>query len=486
MGVTWWNPLTWVDGLKAQPADDTEPVKLVPTDTKKSASLLDHVFDWRTGYWAVSKPFGFFNQHPAGEGSPERFLVLRSSRPLPFQLRTFQDPDGEHVRPCRYSFRLNFDALLKLAESSFQDAHGLLDNLWDLDTLSDAEFAGLWFQAEEADFTARSTALDTRQNAVLTAGSGKTYATISAAITAASSGDSIDCYDATWSETVAYGSKVLSIINRRAGIMSATITASTTGAVVTGHSTQVGFSYLINFTVTNSHASAGGSVTAGTTTGAYLYCLSCRATGTYSYGFAGNNVALVLCFNCVADNITGTGFGINGMNALAWLYHCTACKCGYGIASNSSWVRASWSLAAGNTTADYTAGAHRDHCVSADLTAISGTTFAGCATGFDTADFEDYANNDFRLRAAVAGTTVAKLYGRTIVRTDAWDNVRAVNQSDTCDYAGASTALPGYIPVAAEVVPAVTAYGKDNELAGAAPSSGGTSSSLFGRRLRSY
>ena len=133
--------------MPADPVDtfDYENWKPDPAPPDKieqdEAGRQDHVFAAHTYYHVASKQAGAFDSYPNGEGDPENFVILRSSRKLPPQ----HDENGR----CR---QLDLEGLEGHAESlPALCVAGPLLNVFDADKLSDEEFAGLWLEGNEKD-----------------------------------------------------------------------------------------------------------------------------------------------------------------------------------------------------------------------------------------------------------------------------------------------------------------------------------------------
>jgi hypothetical protein len=120
-------------------------------------------------------------------------------------------------------------------------------------------------------------------------------------------------------------------------------------------------------------------------------------------------------------------------------------------------------LSAGNTT-DFDANSFVFNTTSAwNVSGDASCTFGDSpATGFLTTDFEDYLNGDLRIKAASAGTTVAKFPGFPVFREDCYGSIRPRNG---VFYAGAHDPAAGYIPAVGEVKRSLV-YGLDNERTG--------------------
>ena len=367
-------------------------------ERKKMANLVDAVFDVRTGYHVITKPAGWFEKHPLGEGNPDLFTIIRcweDELPEFWEWRETKDiltgiPVVERVPLLKLDVQKHtmFRVEAKAADTA-------LKNVYTKDALELAI-------ASQEEFLTETAKYDTRKNAVLTVGTGKTYATISAAVTAASSGDTIAVYanaTNTYTENVDASSKLLQIIGMvpNRGV---TITAASGTVVKFSVSFNSGGSYFENFKVVAT-GTAGIGVDAwyaayalvirdieavgGTTAAIRGYIstklINCLARDA-AVGFWTDQ--LVTFLNCTAVDNTTYGFQ-GGNNA-----HCIMC------------------IGAGNGTADfYQIGSRTYLNASADGSAPG----AGSVTGFLTSDFVDYAGDDFRLKSSVKDTTKAKFDG---------------------------------------------------------------------------
>lgn len=244
-----------------------------------------------------------------------------------------------------------------------------------------------------------------------TVGTGKTYATISAATAAAGvvSGDVIEVYAGgvvnVYTENVSFGVKRL---YAKGMIPNQGVKIKNSGASNTVYNTGSYF-FINNFAIEN---------TAATKTALYggggLWAYNCvligsgGANGAYhSAGSAGGY------FNCLAYGFTSNGFVYGGH-----CFHCGAFKnTTAGFSGNGGAASAAplGCLAAGNGT-DYLSCVDSpwQWNVSGDLTAPG----VGSVTGFNTANCVNYAGNDFRISQAARLTTLARLPGYPLVATD--------------------------------------------------------------------
>lgn len=430
----------------------------------------DGTVDARSGRYILHKPAGWFDAHPKGEGDNKIFAIVRCEEA---QIKQYVFEETKEVEVDKYFFNwldpisgkpvtvaeeavryqggtpvydepridgwrtkvipvgvtavsqkvpeLRTSVKKKLDVVEFEKRKDKarikltpLKNIYDVTTLCVTDTTN-----EEQQSVTK--AYDTKLNAVLTVGTGKTYATISAAITAASSGDIIQVYATTantYSETISYASKNLQIVNCSAQVL--TLTAAS-GNVVT--LSGVG-SLLFGFHIAVNN---GWCLTAS----GYSYsarienCVGYRLSGTTS-GF--NLPGMYVIVNSIAYGHSDKGFVSNG--ATWWgqgnCFHCGAFKNStYGFYSNVGSIFPFLCVAAGNVTQDFCTGLPGGNtddilCASADASADG----AGSVTGFLTTDFVDYANNDFRLKASVKDTTKARFDGYPFYPLDGYNQVR--------------------------------------------------------------
>jgi len=272
---------------------------------------------------------------------------------------------------------------------------------------------------------------DTRENAILTVGTGKTYATISAAITASSSGDIIEVYATTgniYTETITTATKALQIVGM---VANRVITITNNVATVVTLQNTTGAILFKNFTVVGTASTSVACVGMSFASGAVVDVTATGAVHATGKGFAGSTTnAGVFVINCLAYDNTN-GFTSFGAGVALLFVHCTAVD----NTENGFWqglaggypCRAYLCLGAGNgedfdtTQTVWVASACMN--ASADSTAPG----VGSATGFLTTDFEDYAGNDFRLKASVKETTKARFYGYPLHPYDAFGNQRNID-----------------------------------------------------------
>ena len=253
--------------------------------------------------------------------------------------------------------------------------------------------------------------LDTRANAILTVGTGKTYSTISTAITASSSGDIIEVYATTantYSEGISLGTKILYV--RAMVAAHALIINNTAGVGVTFPATQ--FAGIVEgFTIKASSNNNGVTVVSSAAPNCFV--VNCKI---YQGGTAGTGVGISTnqattvsgghpASNCIIWNFA-TGLHTATTSRFTAPYHCTVVDCTTGITTVTVGAAVpNACLVAGGTTNYANCSAVSAWNVSADATAPG----VAAATGFVTTDFVDYAGDDFRLKAAVIGTTLAKV-----------------------------------------------------------------------------
>lgn len=415
---------------------------------------VDAVFDIRTanadgkpltvpnGHFVIAKPAQNFDNHTSGEGDPSRFMIVRCRLDQLPQFQTYKTseaqlrvrggttvyeeylPTGQLVvKPLPLGTvprrvqreeqvpvpvaRLAIESMPKIMPIAPGAKLGM--NVLHASALQYAT------PTTEEEYNEKSAQLDTRKNAILTVGTGKTYATISAAVTAASSGDTIAVYanaTNTYTENVDASFKLLQIIGMvpNRGV---TITAASGTVVKFSVSVNSGGSYFDNFKVVAT-GTAGIGIDAwyaayalvisdieavGGTTAAIRGYISTRLINCLArdaaVGFWTDQ--LVTFLNCTA--VDNTTYGFQGGTGA----HCIMC------------------IGAGNGTADfYQIGSRTYLNASADGSAPG----AGSVTGFFTTDFVDYANDDFRLKAAVAGTTLARFDGYPLHPLDGYNQVR--------------------------------------------------------------
>ncbi|MBN1809996.1 MAG: right-handed parallel beta-helix repeat-containing protein [Planctomycetes bacterium] len=383
---------------------------------------VDVLFDVRTGYHVVTKPAGCFDGHPDGEGDPRFFAVIRCRRD---ELPVFwREPGGDDRRG-----RVPLCKLSRAAHFAGRDAARLpaaIPNVYGIDAL-------VTEAASEEDFAARTAALDTRGNATLTVGTGKTYATISAAVAAADSGDTIAVYETggnTYAENVSASGKSLQIVGLVPG-RGITVAAEGTSACFylgSSHGTLVR-NFHFDATSTSGH---GIDVT--NSSGVTVAECSASGAGASKAGFYNWNSGCTFV-NCVSwDNGYGFRFAQSG-NAV----NCTACKNSTAGFYGSNYTLALvLCLAAGNGTDFDRSASGPDACMlcaSAD-SSVFGT---GSAIGFNTADFTEYAEDDFTLNVT---STEARFEGYPPVRDDFDGGARRTGGFPNHVYAGASDPDP--------------------------------------------
>lgn len=263
------------------------------------------------------------------------------------------------------------------------------------------------FAATRAEHTAAYAALNTRLNAVLTVGAGKTHATINNAHTAASDGDQILCY-ATAGNTYAERCNFTKAVYVAGMVVDQGLKIQASAWHRISNTLGVFENFFFECTVAS-------SMVCITTTAGMLW-KNCIATGGLD-GFKIQATTTMACLNCLAYGNAAAGF-YSYYADQNQLIHCTACKNGtYGFWGRvADYGQARNLLAAGNSSGDYLnmLATKCMHLVSADGSA----TGIAAETGFLTTDFEDYANDDFRIRAAVKDTTKARFLGLPILVED--------------------------------------------------------------------
>jgi len=247
---------------------------------------------------------------------------------------------------------------------------------------------------------------------IWTVGTGKTYATISAAIAAAGTlvGDFVEVYATaagSYPENVNLnkeGVRVVGMIPNQGVIIN-----PAAGSIFTMGNNSTG---LHNVTLTSAANTDRVTISAFFS----VRVSSCVCIGG-SYGireannvnYQGNKIDNCLIYGASVVGIEGT---VN--TGFVMLEHCTICKCTTAGTRNAlGRFLARGMLCAGNGT-DYLGSGVSSQNVSADLTAPG----VGNVTGFNTADFVNYAGNDFRISQAARLTTLARLPGYPLVATD--------------------------------------------------------------------
>lgn len=249
---------------------------------------------------------------------------------------------------------------------------------------------------------------------IWTVGTGKTFATISAAITAAGTvaGDFIEVYgNATnsYNEVVTVN-KSLHVVGMRgwAGLVifgnlggNALVTLAALNASLGN------FSIYNTSVVANSRACGGNSGNMR-----YYNCRMYNSLYGVETGAGGNELYLQ---NCLMDNNSGNGIYSVAASNNVWIDHCTLAK-----NALNGWFK-SLGTAVGNSVLSAGNGADFNNisaasawCVSGDLTAPG----SGAVTGFNTADFVNFAGNDFRISPAARLTTKARIPGYSTWPTD--------------------------------------------------------------------
>ena len=363
--------------------------------------LVDVVFDVRTGYPVIAKPAGHFNAHPFGEGNPLIFCIIRMDESNVPKLWDV-GPDG-HVPVLK----LDLGKFIALQRPTLKVTDTPLFNVWKPGV---AQFV----TGSRDDWLGQITKLDVFKNAILTVGTGKTYATISAAVTAASSGDTIAVYsNATniYTENVDV-QKCLQIVGMVANrgltitqslgiVVQFSFTGAVRGAcfenfkvVATGTATMAVDAWYSAYALTIRNVEMVGGTTAacrGYVGTRFINCLARDA----AVGFYTDQLCYFL--NCTAVDNTTYGFQ-GGNNAVCYLC-----------------------ISAGNGTADYyQIPAYSSLNTSADGTAPG----SGSVTGFLTSDFVDYAGNDFRIRDGARFSTLARFLGYPRYPFDAFGQLK--------------------------------------------------------------
>ena len=146
-----------------------DPIVITP------AGKFHSVFDAGTGYHVISKPAGWFDAHPAGEGDSEKFVIIEHKEgELPEQ---YTDWDDEGNR----TYVAKLDLFIARTKKPLVRA---IDNIIGLRNL-------VFTEGDDADFRQLRKTIDTRQNALRHVGTGYAFATIQGAINASASGDGV-------------------------------------------------------------------------------------------------------------------------------------------------------------------------------------------------------------------------------------------------------------------------------------------------------
>jgi hypothetical protein len=315
----------------------------------------------------------------------------------------------------------------------------------------------------------KAAGLDTRQNAIVTVGTGKTYSTIGAAVTAASAGDIVECY-ATGSNTYTEAVAITKSLQLRAMIadhgLIITFNSGSTVNVTTNAPVVVEGFTLTTTSTSGIAANCGGAVVYAQPV--YRNCIIWNNAGSAgttiginSLSAAGGNPVAVNC------EVYGFATGIYGAATRhVTVLHCTVSNCTIGMTANTTNnCHPMATVSAGNGTDFAAIGSSTVaiHAVSADATAAG----INPVTGFATADFENYAGNDLRIKASVKTTTAARILGCPWLREDGLGQIRR-RSAGGYFYAGWHDPDPGVIPTGAAVDPTLfTAFGLDNELTAA-------------------
>ncbi len=321
------------------------------------------------------------------------------------------------------------------------------------------------------DVLAKREAIDTKQNAILTVGTGKTYSTISAGIAASSEGDCIECYSTTsntYTEAVSITTNVT--LRGMVGTRGITITYNSGSTVnVTTVSTGICISNFKIVTTSNSGiaANCGGALlyTRPVYRCCHMYNGSGSAGTTIGLNSLSTGVGVPIAENCLIEGFAVGAYGSATRHVCT--IHCTIVKCTTGMdAYTATNAHAIATIAAGCTTA------FNNLRTTTTLFAVSDDkTASGIspATGFVTTDFEDYAGGDYRIKASVAATTKARFLGYPWIRGDGFEAVRCRCGTFTAGY---HEPVPGLVPDAEDVLAPASggpaAYGNDNELVGTA------------------
>jgi len=363
--------------------------ELVSMIVEPAEPLVDAVFDRRTGYHVVTYPAGFFDGHPRGEGNGDIFEIRRGPASALDRLNFWRDTEDGPEPVCKLS---------PVALERRKLAPGPLLNVYEHDSAVLTTDG-----ASKADWLAKVRQFDTRHNAMVTVGTGKDQASISGAITVSSSGDHIRVYAGgvanTYTENVADGGKQLDIVVDNGVWQQITLTTSSGDPVnLTGNASSIQ-----GFIVDGSHAANNGVILSGYASYAYG-CEVHSVTAGLARGITlGTTYAKAV--NCLARGCT-TNY-IAASSEVDGFFHCHADGGSYGFrGAASNWGAAVCCTAVNTATADFSQllAARCKKNASEDATAAS--FGAGSATGLMASDYTNY-----RLKASVAATTKALLYG---------------------------------------------------------------------------
>ncbi len=400
-------------------------------NTMPADPLVDAVFDARTGYHVITKPAGRFENHPQGEGDGAVFSIVRCKRselPETWRWQVEEDPeDRSPVWTKEPVFKLDL-AAHKAARRA--DATSKLGNVYAVDALRAAP-------ASLEDYFAETRRFDAFEMAIITVGAAGDYATISGAITAASSGDTITELDgATYDEAVTFSTKVLALI----GSDGAKIRNST-GIPLTLNNPGNRGSLVRNWTL---EVTSTGNYCCYSSVATVLDRLKGIGSDTYCFYIRSGTIIR----NSWAHNGT-VGFYLYGTTEI--VSHCAAAgMSGAGFhGRNADYGVLDLCLSGDNTGADYSNIAAVGYGnVSEDGTAPG----PGAVTGFDPDDWTDKTTGDLTIRAGVKDSTAAKLVGYPVATLDVDDGTR---KTAGVVYAGPSDPDPD--TGAAPVAPVITA-----------------------------
>lgn len=290
----------------------------------------------------------------------------------------------------------------------------------------------------EEDFTYQVKIRDTRRNAIFTVGTGFTFAVIQNAINAAASGDVIEVYgngatplvSGDYNENVTDnaldGIQLIGMLTSADGIMPAIRIHANAGQVVTVVGNDAW--HMENFEIDGE-----GSANVGIQMASWNGCVArCVAHDCVQEGIdTGNDQVLVV--NCISyDN--GIGFD-DGSTVYARFVHCTAVDNTVGFNGPGVGDLTGLACLAAENGTDYVnaAGAAVSAWnVSSDLTAPGSAP----QTGFNNADFINYAGDNFRLSTANMLVTQALFDGNPLSREDYLGMLR--DRDDHRFWAGAS------------------------------------------------
>jgi len=426
------------------------------------------LFNRRTGHFLLEISVETVASHPDGEGNPELFVLVKGID------SDFADPmwwrdstlTGTVIRVDDSVWAVSNPLTQKVTYVVSEDKPPSVTETYrvptfklDLNRLTpDARIAddivNLYaasvmsapLETDYDDYMAEVKKYDTFQNAILTIGpSTGTYATIAAAVAAASSGDILDEIDgATYTENVTFGGKSLHL-RGTIGNMTATITKSSGSVLQLATAGDEG-SQIENWSVVSTGSSYYGiNVLKNSITLRRI-----KASGATSMIFR-STAGTCTIIECIAYDGAGTGIGATTDDTVS---NCTVVGCLVGFNAASVTINPQLCVGIGNGTDFVGANALRSKFnVSSDGTAPG----AASVTTGTTADFVNYATRDLRLNV---GVLPEKFIGYPI-RGDFFDAYNQLRKTDGIVYAGAHTPDPvaAVFPSPGEVAVGTGFYG---------------------------